>query len=150
MLKPKCVPAGVGAVLQVLGGDVVTIKLSGADSEGSMVVLETVTPSGMGPPPHCHWREDESFYVLEGRFDFHVGGTVVPAGPGSYLFAPRGVPHFFRNVGDSAGRLLIHVQPAGIEAFFEELSRLPPDGPPPPEVLADFHQRYGIEFLPSA
>lgn len=59
------VPAGQGSTFHILGGDVVTIKLTGQETGGAFALLETVTPPGAGPPPHVHHREDETFYVLE-------------------------------------------------------------------------------------
>ena len=135
-----------GKILNIVG-DRMTIKADGNDTGGAFTVAEVLTPPGGGPPPHRHTREDESFYVLEGPAEFTVAGEIVRASVGSYAFAPRGIPHHFRNPETSPLRMLMIVQPAGIERFFEEVSDLAATGPPSPEALASLAQRYGIEIL---
>lgn len=137
----------VGAVYRVIGGDVVTCKLLGADTGGAYSVLETVSPPGAGPPPHVHGREDECFYVVEGSFEFYVEGRTIAAAPGDVLQAVRGVPHHFKNVGSTPGRLLVVVHPAGIENFFAELAEQPLDGPPDVPSLKALAERYGLTLL---
>jgi len=143
----KYVSPGQGTCYRVLGGDVVTLKIVGADCDNAMTILETVTPPDAGPPPHLHHREDETFYVVEGSFVFHIGDRRIMAGQGSVLVAPRGVPHRFVNVGDTPGRLLIIVRPAGFEHFMRDFATLPPDQPPDPARLKEIGDRHGLEFL---
>jgi mannose-6-phosphate isomerase-like protein (cupin superfamily) len=52
-------------------------------------------PAGFQQPAHQHPRADEVFHVLEGHasFRFGEGRDHVAAGPGTILFAPRGVAH---------------------------------------------------------
>ena len=101
----------------------------------------------MGPPPHIHHREDESFFVLEGEFEFVVGGQARRAKPGDFLTGPKGVPHFFRNVGQTPGRLLIICRPAGFENFAREFAELPVDQPPDIPRMIEIGKRHGIEFV---
>jgi quercetin dioxygenase-like cupin family protein len=58
-------------------------------------LVESWIPAGSSPPLHVHRLEDEAFYVLEGQVRFVSGDTEVLAGPGSFVFAPRDVPHTF-------------------------------------------------------
>jgi hypothetical protein len=51
-----------------------------------------------------------------------VGDQEVTAGPGSYLFKPRGLMHTFWNAGPAPARLLEVIVPAGFEAYFAELA----------------------------
>ena len=44
--------------------------------------------------------------MLEGTAEFTVAGETLRAGPGSYVAAPAGVPHGFRNPGPGDLRLL--------------------------------------------
>jgi mannose-6-phosphate isomerase-like protein (cupin superfamily) len=57
-------------------------------------------------PPHSHADQVDSFYVLEGEAEFVMGEDVVRAGPGTYVAAPIGVAHGFRNVGPGDLRML--------------------------------------------
>jgi len=72
--------------------------------------------------PHVHLRKDEYSYVLEGTIGARVGDHEVVAGPGSYLFKPRGLMHTFWNAGPGPARLLEVIAPAGFEAYFAELA----------------------------
>jgi len=53
-------------------------------------LLELVIQPGGGVSPHFHKGHSDSFHVLEGEVEFHVGDEVVSAAPGTYVLAP---PH---------------------------------------------------------
>ena len=146
-MELKYAAPGEGMTYYVLGGDIVTIKADTRDTGGAYVVLETEVPAQGGPPRHVHRYEEESYYVLEGEFEFHVGERTEMARPGAFLIAPRNVPHHFRNVGLETGRLLVIVKPAGFERFIEEFARLPRDRAVDAELLQEIAQRYGVEFV---
>jgi hypothetical protein len=79
---------------------------------------------GGGPPPHIHHREDETFQILEGEYEWTVGGKTFVAKKGATIFAPRGIPHTHRYLGQTPGRLMCVITPAGFEGFFEEIGAL--------------------------
>jgi mannose-6-phosphate isomerase-like protein (cupin superfamily) len=95
------------------------VKASGRSTGGSLTVIEATIDGG--PPRHTHTREDESFYVLTGTLDVECGNDRFRAGPGSFVFLPRNVPHVFRSAGGPATALLI-VTPGGLDDYFAELS----------------------------
>jgi mannose-6-phosphate isomerase-like protein (cupin superfamily) len=66
----------------------------------------TFGPDFEGVDPHSHSDHVDSFYVLEGEAEFTVGDEVVRAGPGTYVAAPIGVVHGFRNPGPGDLRML--------------------------------------------
>jgi len=146
-VKQKYVVPGGGDTFNVIGGDQITIKVGGEDTEGAFTAIETITPPQAGPPPHVHEREDETFYILDGEFEFRIGGSITRAKSGSFLMAPRRIPHRFQNVGDTPGKLLVVCQPAGFEKFVEEFATLPPDQPPDMEKMVAIGQKFGIEFV---
>lgn len=135
-----------GQVLNVLG-ELITVKLSGEQTNGEYAILHEISPPQGGPPLHIHHREDEAFYVLEGEYEVICGEETVRAVPGSFLFAPRDIPHTFRNISAGPSKVLVIVSPAGLEKFFEELSQLPQDGPPDIEKVIEIARRYEIEFI---
>jgi mannose-6-phosphate isomerase-like protein (cupin superfamily) len=115
-------------------GHVVTLKLTGADTNGQYSVIEAKSPPGAFVPPHAHGREDEVFYVVEGTFDFDLDGRKVLAEPGAFVHVPKGVMHGFKNVGTTTARMFDCHTPGGFEAFFHELGAECLDeakGPPP-------------------
>src|SRR5688572_4918382 len=74
-------------------------KVKSNETRGAFSIVEVVVQPGTGPEPHRHSKEDEAFYILEGQYEFRVGKQVIQAAAGSFLFAPRGIPHTYRNVG---------------------------------------------------
>jgi quercetin dioxygenase-like cupin family protein len=127
-------------------GDEVVVKLGG-ESAPMTVMLSTTAPK-VGPPLHRHSREDEAFFVLEGNFLFEADGKQTHAGPGCFIFLPRGTAHAFQNVGETLGKLLILAQPAGVEKFFSEIDRAARDMKGVDmNVLLPIFAKYGMEFL---
>jgi quercetin dioxygenase-like cupin family protein len=145
--EAKLVHRGEGKPLAIFGGVEFLVKISSDDTAGAFTLLENVNPAGTVLPPHIHHNEDETFYILDGEFEFVVGGQTLRAGAGDTAFAPRGIPHSFTVVSATPGRTLVLATPGGFERCMEELSGLasdPPDMAPVLEVCA----RHGIEFLP--
>jgi mannose-6-phosphate isomerase-like protein (cupin superfamily) len=78
-------------------------------------------PDFEGVDPHVHEDHVDSFYVLDGKAEFLVGDQVFRAGPGSFVAAPAGLTHGFRNVGGGELRMLnVHAPNVG---FAERLRR---------------------------
>jgi len=140
----RLIEPGAGKNLLVLG-TTQHIKLTGADTSQAYSLLEEIGPPGSEVPSHVHACEDETYFVLEGTYEFTIGGKTVLAGPGTTLFAPRGVPHSMKVVGRETARVLTVVSPPGLEAMFEELSRLPEDASD--DAVAAVCRRYGVEFV---
>lgn len=68
--------------------------LLGTDLIGrSYRVLVGRAPVGEGPPMHIHPETDEGFYVGEGELTFVFPDREVVAGPGAFVFVPRGTEH---------------------------------------------------------
>ena len=92
--------------------------------------------------------------VLEGTVAFHADGQDITASPGTWIQLPRGSRHFFKNTGTTPARMLILVNPAGLEQFFAEVGRPasgPDEAPLPPspaeiEKLLATAPKYGIEI----
>ncbi len=139
----------------MVGTDLITFKAASEDTVGEFILFETLVLPGGGPPPHIHHRESESFYVLEGQFEFLAGDRWVGAAPGSFVHVSKGSLHTLKNAGTEVGRLLTLVVPAGLDGFFEELgvpgtdvSSPPPFGPAEIERMLETARRYGIEIPP--
>jgi quercetin dioxygenase-like cupin family protein len=67
--------------------------------------------------PHRHADHADTFYVLEGEVEFTVEDEVVRAGPGTFVAAPPGTLHGFRNPGPGTARVLnVHAPDAGFAA----------------------------------
>ena len=140
-----------------LMSDLFTFKVVGEDTNGAFSLAEVTAGAEVGPPPHIHHREDESFYVLEGAFEFSVGSRAFTAGAGSFVYLPKGLVHMHRAAGGASAKAVVMYTPAGVERFIEEAGRPATDvsaapGPPePPELerIVAVAQKYGIEVPPA-
>jgi mannose-6-phosphate isomerase-like protein (cupin superfamily) len=125
--------------------------MDGGPSEGRFSVVEhPIVPRGLAAPVHLHTREDEFSFVLEGRWGFMLGATVVHAEPGDLVFKPRDVWHTFWNATDRPARLLEIISLAGFEQLFVELADLLKTDPDNFESLAAIGAKYGLESDPEA
>ncbi len=140
---PVVLAPGEGTHLDVLG-NVITLLVSREQTKGAFSVMIQTTPPGGGTPLHTHHREDEALYVLEGEYEIQYGEKTVRAGAGSFVFAPREIPHRFTNVSAGQSRMLGFISPAGFEGFFEELSKLAP--PPGMDKILALAKEYEVEI----
>src|SRR5215510_4608690 len=136
-----------GTKINVLGIPMV-IRVHGRDTGGIVSVVESRDVTGGGPPPHIHHREDETFQILEGEYEWMVGDKKFTAQTGATIFAPRGVPHTYRYLGKSPGRLMCVITPAGFEGFFEEIGAMPPQQQQEIPRVMEIAMKFGLEFLP--
>lgn len=131
-----------------------TIKADSETTGGRLALLEFSWPEGGGSPLHVHRNEDEWFYVIEGELTLWVGGEVIVAPAGSFVYGPRDIPHTFV-VTSTEARFLMVTDPAPFADFVRALSvpaeamTLPPASvePPTPEHMTAVAAEYGIEIL---
>jgi quercetin dioxygenase-like cupin family protein len=152
-IAPIALAAEEGEAIWFLGM-LATIKASSESTAGRVAVIDHLAPRASGSPLHVHHREDEWFYVTQGELTFWVGGRVVSAPAGSFVYGPRDIPHTF-TVGSDTARFLLVTEPAGFEnfmrAFAEPATQLviPPPATEPPDVeaITRLAAEYGIEIL---
>ncbi len=105
-------------------GELVTYKIPSHQTGGAYALFEVATQPSTGPPPHIHHREDESFYVLEGEYEFLIGEETLRVGAGSLIYVPKGTLHAHRSVGERFGRMLVSQTPGDLfEHFFGEVGK---------------------------
>ncbi len=128
-----------------------TVLVDADRSSGSLTLALQESPAGFGPPRHVHEAEDEAFFVLDGALHIVCGDEAWDAGPGSFTWLPRGVPHTFIVI--KPGRLLQLTTPGGFESLLGEVgSRAVGPGLPPPSVpdiprLAEAAARHGSALV---
>lgn len=74
--------------------------------DGRTLKMSVVKPHEATHPPHQH-PEDEFFFVLEGRAEFHLDGKTKIAGPYTSFYCPSNVKHGIRNAGDTILKYLV-------------------------------------------
>jgi quercetin dioxygenase-like cupin family protein len=152
-VAPIALAAGEGEALWFLG-TLLTLKSTAESTGGTVAVTENLAPRGAGSPLHVHHNEDEWFYVIEGELTFWVGGEVITAGAGGFVFGPRDIPHTFM-VSSEQARFLLVVEPAGFEGFVRAGAQpaqalvIPPPATEPPDIeaMTRLAAQYGIEIL---
>ena len=146
-MQPIHTPSAGGRKVNVLGIPMV-IRIHGRDTGGVVSAVESHDVPAGGPPPHIHHREDETFQILEGEYEWTVGGKAFVAQKGATIFAPRGVPHTYRYLGQTPGRLMCVITPAGFEGFFEEIGALAPQQQQDIARVLEIARKYELEFPP--
>ena len=135
-------------------------KATKDDTRGIYSLFVSTVPPGEGVPIHTHLKEDEAYYLLDGKwevYDFDKKETLV-LGPDTYVYVPMGLNYGFKNISDRPGRMVLIITPGGLEGFFEEIGQViedPQNPPPPPSGPPDFAKaaqvaaKYNITFIPS-
>jgi quercetin dioxygenase-like cupin family protein len=139
-----------------LFGVVVRFLATNAETGGYCLCEGLVAP-GAGAPPNRHAGEDETFYVLDGTFEFVIDGTPRTVGKGGFVQIPDGAVHAFKNASEVPGRILIINAPGLVhEAFFSRVGEpLPrgswdfpaPQGAPDIPKLIEIARQAGVEIL---
>ena len=117
-------------------GTLMRVLADHCSTNGQFALIEQRAPKGFSPPTHVHEREDQLFYLLEGRLTVRLGEDECPLAPGETMWLPRGIAHTFRVDSDGA-RLLEISTPAGFEQFHLELSEPATDLRVPDETVID-------------
>jgi mannose-6-phosphate isomerase-like protein (cupin superfamily) len=118
-------------------GDLVTVHVSGVETNGRFCLVEFLKPPGEWTPLHVHKDSDQMQYVLEGELTVHLPGKSVVVGQRECINTPANVPHtecdeFVAAAGQPATELT-----------------LPPTDRPPPDIerLAALAAGHQIELL---
>jgi quercetin dioxygenase-like cupin family protein len=150
------VPASAG-LQRWFAGDAYSVKLTAADTNGSIGIVQASVPPGGGPIPHTHADQDETFYVLNGELEFLDGDRTFMARTGDLVHIPRQVRHRFLNVGFHTAQMLFLYTPGGSEGLFVDGGDEPrpgvqvqPWGPErfQTEHMQNLYVKYGVETLP--
>src|SRR5262245_4521360 len=111
--RPVVLPRGDGTS-HWIGQNNIIVKAGSDDTGGTPCAGEHVFEPGFArPPSHVHDTMDHTFYVLEGAPRFVVDGVKHDAGPGAFVFVPRGLAHSWGNPGGEPCRVLEVNVPGG-------------------------------------
>jgi mannose-6-phosphate isomerase-like protein (cupin superfamily) len=134
--------------LLIMGGRF-DCKVSAKDTEGDLLIYDTIRNEKGGPALHFHHSQDEWFYVMKGEFIIRVGDETFQLHPGDSAFAPRTIPHTFAKTSDGEGQMMVLFQPAGsMEDFFIQMSRLTKGIPEEMErTMKDLFASHGMQIV---
>lgn len=122
--------------------------LLGDGAGAGLTVLDETAPPGMSPPSHAHLGVSETFYVLEGSYQFVVDGHEQEVSAGELVSVPPGTTHWW-TAGPQGARSLIIFVPGGMEGYFVELAdalRTAGDEPLEEAFHARMRNRFGMEI----
>ena len=108
--------AGGGERRWFYGGGIHTWKVTAADTDGTFLLFEDEMDRGKCTPLHTHPAE-ETMYVIEGAIRMHLDGSDHDLTAGGVAVSPRGVPHAFLVLSDTARVLWLHT-PGTCEGFY--------------------------------
>jgi mannose-6-phosphate isomerase-like protein (cupin superfamily) len=144
--------------------DVTTVKASGSNTSGKLLVLNVAIPPGGGPPVLHRHEYSEVFLFQKGEFevstvDEHYALNTFEVGAGETVSIISMVWHNFKNVGEASGIVTTVHSPVVTEDFIREMGRQinDPDQPPAPDStpsdqevqrMMEIIGRY-MEMLPS-
>ncbi len=152
--EPQVLATNEGQHLHFLN-HLATVKLTGTTT-GSLSVVEFVGPRGFGPPLHRHDSEDELFVILDGRMVFRSGDLEIVAESGAHAFLPKGLPHTFQVLSDTARFTCITTANTVVPEFDQMVTELgtptdtptlPAPSPIDPARVAEICMQHGIEVL---
>jgi quercetin dioxygenase-like cupin family protein len=132
-----------------LAGKPLFFLVTGQDTKHTSM-FDWTLPAGFSTGTHVHRVQEETFYVLEGEAEWLIGGELIRAKPGAYVFIPPGVPHNIGNASDKPVRMIMTVSPPGHEHYFEELVKLvAQSAPPDAAAIGKLRARFDTEQLSS-
>lgn len=117
----------------------------GADTGGTITVMDYTCPAGFGGPPvHAHDDVDELMFVVEGALVVEIDAARRMLEAGGFAYIPKGSTHGFANHSDAPCRFVDIYNPAGPEELFVAIDdhvASSADGPDP-AVLLELNKRY--------
>jgi mannose-6-phosphate isomerase-like protein (cupin superfamily) len=136
-------------------GDLVTVHVSGEETDGRFSVVEFLNPGGEWTPLHVHRDSDQTQYVIAGELTVYLPGRTLVLGPGECVNTPMGVPHTEHITSAGPARVLDVNVPAGFDEFIAAAGQpagaltLPPADRPAPDAkrFAAIAAGHGIEVL---
>jgi quercetin dioxygenase-like cupin family protein len=108
--------AGEGDQKWFFGGGVWTWKVSEAESDGELSLVEVMMEGGKRTPLHTH-PIAESHWILEGEVRYRIADDEVDVREGDLVMVPPGMPHAFL-VQSARARMLTIQSSCVCEPFY--------------------------------
>jgi quercetin dioxygenase-like cupin family protein len=132
------------------GGGIHRWMATAAETDGAYLLFEDQMEAGKTTPLHLHPQADESMYVLDGRILMHLDGEQREVGPGGLVMVPRGMPHAFLVLSETARVLCLITPGIGQEFYWGASEPFDPDQPGMVDfgrIQASAVENGGIEIL---
>lgn len=119
--RPIVCAEGEGEKRWFYGGGLHTWKATAEQTGGAFFVFEDALTRGKTTPLHRHPDQDEIVYVIEGEILYSGAGSEHRVRRGGTIVTPRGTPHAFVVVSETA-RLLFLQTPGTGQPFYRNAS----------------------------
>ncbi|MDQ4074220.1 MAG: cupin domain-containing protein [Thermoproteota archaeon] len=126
-------------------GATFTIKVLTSETNNSYTILDIFHPPNLGPALHMHPNGAETFYIIDGCYEFILNDKLVMGKPGDTIFVPKETPHKFV-VGQKGGHALV-ISPPLLEFYFFKVSELLEKGEVPYATEYSIGRQFGQFFL---
>jgi mannose-6-phosphate isomerase-like protein (cupin superfamily) len=143
-LKTTDVSYGQEEILSV-SGNTITVKLDGKQTDDAYSVFELSVPPNAGAGLHIDKDWDEFWQVMEGTFAFTLNGKQIELHAGGFAYGPKGIPHSFKNAGETTGKLVMLTRPSGLEKFFRNIDEASLHGGPDKETFVNIMRSHHID-----
>jgi quercetin dioxygenase-like cupin family protein len=99
--------------------NLIKVLVSNTQTGNEYAIFEENVPPLGGPPPHTH-PDEEVFYIINGEFEFVLNDLQSPFKvlPGSVVHVPSNALHTFKNVGQTAGKMLVILNQGKLLDYF--------------------------------
>lgn len=124
---------GKGKILD-LGDEIDEVKLTAAQTEGRYTIQEEHWHPGYKVPPHFHKEHAETFFLIDGQFEWTVGGETHLMSAGDLVYIPPNTVHSVHVVGNKDAHVLFLYQPGGYEHYEERETSYSKEERDKPEV----------------
>jgi quercetin dioxygenase-like cupin family protein len=99
--------------------DRIIFRKTRQDTDGELLQFDNYhKPGGIGPNPHFHPLQEETFEVVAGTFGITRNGQEQFLKPGEKAMVPKGTVHYWRNAGKDELHIVTEFRPA---LHFEEI-----------------------------
>lgn len=119
--RPNFIHTGKGEIIEMPGIKML-VKINSQESGGKLSMIEQDVEPGSGSLLHICNHEDKVIHVLDGEFEVYVNGEIIEPDLNGTIFIRKGLPHYYRNVGCDAGKIMVIITPGGHENFLRDLS----------------------------
>lgn len=137
-------PAKQEETLSVAGNSI-TVKIGGKQTDNAYSLFELTVPPNVGAGLHIDKDWGEWWHVMEGTFAFTLNGEIIELSAGGFAYGPKGIPHSFKNVGETTGKLVMLTKPSGLEKFFKTVHKASLHGRPDKETFVNMMRSHHIE-----
>lgn len=142
---PVAAPAGDAPVIYPDFPVELLVTEEQSGGQFSMVVVYLMPGDGPADNLLLEAKLTETYYVLEGSFEFTQGDATFQGGPGTLVVNPPTLPHGYKNVGTTVGKVLVLFSPVDSRSGAGWFVKWAEQSTRSPEWIARKNAEYGID-----